>query len=100
MYVLLDYLSLKECVFLNWDGKAMKTVTPTELRTNIYNLLEEILNTGVPLEIKKGNKRLRIIPVKKVDKLQNLVARPDVIQGDPDELVDISWDKEVHLDLP
>ncbi len=78
----------------------MKTVTPTELRTNIYNLLEEILRTGVPIEIKKGDKRLRIVPVKKVDKLQNLVSRPDVIQGDPDDLVNISWEKEVNLDLP
>ena len=61
----------------------MKTVTPTQLRTNIYNLLDEVLKTGLPLEIKKGDKKLRIVPVEEVDKLQNLVARPDVIQGIP-----------------
>ena len=44
----------------------MKTVTPTELRANIYNLLDEVLDTGVPLEIKKGDKRLRIVPAEKV----------------------------------
>lgn len=78
----------------------MKTVTPTELRANIYNLLEEVLTSGVPLEIKKGDKKLRIIPVDKVDKLQNLVSRPEVIRGDPESLVDINWTDEVNLDLP
>lgn len=78
----------------------MKTVTPTQLRTNIYNLLDEVLKTGLPLEIKKGDKKLRIVPVEEVDKLQNLVARPDVIQGDPDDLAEIDWMNEVNLDLP
>jgi hypothetical protein len=78
----------------------MKTVTPTELRTNIYNLLDEILKTGLPLEIRKGDKRLRIVPVGEVDKLKNLIPRPEVIQGDADELVEIGWVDEVNLDLP
>ncbi len=78
----------------------MKTVTPTQLRTNIYNLLDEVLETGLPLEIKKGDKRLIIIPVDKVDKFKNLMSRPEVIQGDPDDLVEINWVDEVNLDLP
>ena len=78
----------------------MKTVTPTQLRTNIYNLLDEVLETGLPLEIKKGDKRLIIIPVDKVDKFKNLISRPEVIQGDPDDLVEINWVDEVNLDLP
>lgn len=78
----------------------MKTVTPTELRGDIYNLLEEVLNTKIPIEINKGGRLLRIIPIEKGDKFQNLIARPDVIQGDPETLVDIHWEEEVHLDLP
>jgi len=78
----------------------MKKITVTELRGNIYNLLDEVLNTGIPIEIDKGGKRLRIMPVDKVYKLQNLVSRPDVITGNPDDLVDISWEKEVNLDIP
>jgi prevent-host-death family protein len=77
----------------------MKIVTPTELRANIYNLLDEVLDTGVPLEIKKGDKKLRIVPVERVDKLQNLTRKPEVIVGDPEELVEISWENEVNLDL-
>jgi hypothetical protein len=78
----------------------MKSVTPTELRGNLFNLLDEILSTGIPLEIDRGGKRLRIVPVEKIDKLQNLVRRPDVILGDPDELISLSWEQELNLDLP
>ena len=78
----------------------MKSVTPTELRGNLFNLLDEILKTGIPLEIDRGGKRLRIVPVERIDKLQNLVRRPDVILGDPDELISLSWEQEVNLDLP
>jgi hypothetical protein len=78
----------------------MKSVTPTELRGNLFNLLDEILKTGIPLEIDRGGKRLRIVPVERVDKLQSLVRRPDVIFGDPDELISLNWEQEVNLDLP
>lgn len=78
----------------------MKTVTATELRTNIYQLLDEVLRSGLPIEVKKGDRKLRIVPVEKVDKFQNLVYRPDAIQGDPEELVSLSWEGEVSLDLP
>ena len=78
----------------------MKTVTATELRTNIYQLLDEVLRSGLPIEVKKGDRRLRIVPVEKVDKFQNLVYRPDAVQGDPEELVTLSWEGEVSLDLP
>lgn len=78
----------------------MKIITPTELRSNIYNLLDEVLDSGVPIEISKGNRKLRIVPVEKVDKLQNLILKPNVIKGNPEDLVNISWEKEVNLDLP
>jgi hypothetical protein len=78
----------------------MKTITPTQLRTNIYNLLDEVLKTGLPLEIKKGDKKLRIVPVDNVDKLKNLISRPEAIRGDPDNLAEINWQDEVNLDLP
>jgi prevent-host-death family protein len=78
----------------------MKTVTFTEFQKNINKLLDEVLNTGIPIEINKGGKKLKIMPVDKVNKLENLVSKPNVINGNPDDLVDISWEKEVNLDLP
>lgn len=78
----------------------MKTLTPTELRGNIYRILEEILNTGVPVEIDKDGRKLIIAPVERADKLRKLVKRKKFIKGDPEDLVNITWEKEVHLDLP
>ena len=54
-------------------------------------------------EIKTNNKKgkkLRLIPIQKSKKLQNLISRPEAIKGDPDDIADISWEKEVNLDLP
>ena len=76
----------------------MKTVTVTELRSNIYNLLEEVLTTGVPIEINKGGRKLHIKPADPVDKFADLVYQPDVINGDPEEIVNIQWD--YNIDLP
>ena len=76
----------------------MKTVTITELRGDIYNLLDEILATGVPLEIKKGGRKLHIAPIEPVDKFANMLFRPDVINGNPADLVHIDW--EYTVDLP
>ena len=78
----------------------MKTITPTELRQNIYKLLDEVLNSGIPIEINKGGKKLRIVPADKTKKLQNLISRPNVIKGNPDDLAGICWEKEMNLDLP
>jgi antitoxin (DNA-binding transcriptional repressor) of toxin-antitoxin stability system len=49
----------------------VKTVSPTELRSNIYKLLDEVLSSGVPLEINKGGEILRIVPVATTNKLSN-----------------------------
>ncbi len=76
----------------------MRTITVTELRANIYNLLDEVLSTGIPLEVNKSGRKLRIAPVEKVNKLQKLVHRPEIIQGDPEALVSMQW--EAKLDLP
>jgi prevent-host-death family protein len=77
----------------------MKKVTLTELNNNIDDLLDEVLETGIPIEISKNGKLLKIIPVEKKDKLNNLTFKPDVIQGNPDDLVNISWEQEIKIDL-
>lgn len=34
------------------------------------------------------------------DKLSRLTARPNVIIGNSDDLVNVSWEKELNLDFP
>lgn len=77
----------------------MKKVTLTELSNNIERLLDEVLETGIPLEINKNGKLLKIVPLEKQDKLQNLTFKSDAIQGNPDDLVTISWEQEINIDL-
>ncbi|BAB73881.1 type II toxin-antitoxin system Phd/YefM family antitoxin [Anabaena sp. FACHB-709] len=78
----------------------MKKVTLTELSNNIEHLLDEVVETGIPIEINKNGKLFKIVPVEKTDKLKNLIFKPDVIQGNPDDLVNISWEQEINIDLP
>ena len=65
-------------------------VTASSLRQNIYRLLDEVLETGVPLEIERRGRVLRIVPVGESAKLDRLKNR-DCIRGDPEDLVHLDW---------
>ena len=69
-------------------------ITASELRANIFKLLDRVLGTGIPLEIVRKGKRLRIIPVQPAPKLKRLVQRKEFIKGDPDDLVHLDWTGE------
>ncbi|MGH3929537.1 MAG: hypothetical protein ACRDTF_06125 [Pseudonocardiaceae bacterium] len=68
-------------------------VTASALRQNIYRLLDEVLETGVPLEIERKGKRLQIVPERPRSKLDRLVPHPGSIIGDPEELIHLDWSK-------
>ena len=78
----------------------MKSLTPTELRGDIYRILDEILDTGVPVEVVKGSRKLVIAPAERTDKLRNLTKKNGFIKGDPEDLANVTWESEVSLDLP
>lgn len=69
------------------------TLRASALRKNIYRILDEILETGVPVDIERKGKLLRIAAVELRSKLANLKPR-DLIVGDPEELVHIDWSEE------
>ncbi len=71
-------------------------VTATELRRNIYQLLDEVLETGAPLEVARRGKLLRVVPVEPAPRLERLPKRPGAIRGDPDDLVHLDWSGEWH----
>jgi len=74
-------------------------VKPSQLRANLYRLLDRVLRTGEPIEIDRAGERLLLVPKEKKAKLNNLVGR-DVIVGDPEDLVHLDWSKEWKGDLP
>jgi hypothetical protein len=58
-------------------------VTATRLRQNIYAILDQVLETGVPVEGERNGKVLQIVPEKKMSKLDRIPPMPDIWVGDP-----------------
>src|SRR5215204_3582095 len=84
-----------------WPGYAGFRVNPTmsskpsPSSEDIYRILEQVLETGVPVEIERDGKLLKIVPVEPRSKLANLKPRKYLL-CDPDELVSLDvFDPEV-----
>ena len=71
-------------------------LTASKLRENVYKILDRVLETGEPVEIVRGGRRLKIIPVDapRKQKLGRLAKRPEALLADPEELVHLDWSKE------
>ena len=75
------------------------TISITELRKQLFKAVDEIINTGIPLEIKRKGHTLKITLAEKKRKLDNLKPH-DCIVGDPDELATLkiaAWSEEKNL---
>jgi len=69
-----------------------KALTATELRKDIYRVLDEVLETGVPQEVTRGSRTLMIVPAGgRRLRLEDLPRR-EALSCSPDELVETSWD--------
>ena len=68
------------------------SITASALRNDIYKILDEVLATGVPVEIERKGRTLRIIAdTQSASKLDRIVKRPGMINGNPEDLVEIDW---------
>jgi len=65
-------------------------VTASKLRENIYGILDQVLESGNPVEVIRKGKILKIVPEAKPDKLSKLKKR-DYLVGDPEDIVHIDW---------
>lgn len=66
-------------------------LTATNLRSNLYKVLDQVITTGVPVEIERKGKKIKLVPVETRSKLNNLKSHPPTIIGDPEELVHMDW---------
>ena len=69
-------------------------IKPTHLRQDLYQMLDQVLATGVPLEIERNGKILRLVPAEPVRKLDRLQTRLDYLGVPPEDLVHIDWSRE------
>jgi hypothetical protein len=69
-------------------------ISASKLRSDIYRLLDQVLETGERLEIERKGKVLVIAPKEQGSRLGRLSRRPDFIAGDPEDLVSFDWSGE------
>ncbi len=74
-------------------------MTATRLRQDIYNILDNVIETGIPVEIERKGGKLKIVPEKRKNKLDNLKKR-DLLVGNPEDIINIDWMKEWNVSDP
>jgi len=69
-------------------------VSASKLRSNIYTLLDKVLETGEPLEIERKGRKLKIVPSPSTNRLGSLKPHKKYLAGDPEEIVHLDWSAE------
>ena len=85
-------------MYRNFEDSIM-SMSITALRQQLFKVVDQVIATGIPVEIKRNGHIVKIVLDDKKSKLGNLVKH-DCIVGDSEELVDLSlqeWDEERNL---
>lgn len=69
-------------------------ITLTQLRADLYRIIDEVIETGQPLVIERNGQQVVIQRSPVESRLATLVARPEVIVGDPEDLVHTDFSGE------
>lgn len=72
----------------------MSEVTPSALRADLYRLLDRVLETGEPIEVRRRGGTVVIAPQRPRSRLEGLRAHPGAVTGDPEDLVSLDWSSE------
>ena len=67
--------------------------TPSKLRANLYRILDQVLATGRPVEIKRKGRRLRIASAGERD-VALLKRHPEYLRTPKESIVHIDWSHE------
>jgi len=68
-------------------------LTASKLRENVYGILDQVLETGAPVEVMRKGKVLKIVPETPAPKLAHLKRRK-AFKGDADQILRVDWLKE------
>jgi hypothetical protein len=74
--------------------------TATDLRANLYQVLDHVAATGEVVHVTRGGVELCIVRKEQVPaRKKNPRTLPDLIVGDPDSLVHMEWPWNEGRDL-
>jgi antitoxin (DNA-binding transcriptional repressor) of toxin-antitoxin stability system len=66
--------------------------TATDLRAHLYEVLDHVAKTGRPVDVTRGGVELSIVRKDKLRTRKKAARKlPDLIVGDPDDLVHVEW---------
>ena len=68
-------------------------LTASKLRENIYRILDRVLETGIPVEVRRKGRTLRIVATDPPSRFGRLTRRSYLLE-DPEDIVHLDWSKE------
>lgn len=71
--------------------RRVMTVSASQLRQNIYRLIDHVLETGEPLEIARKGRTLRLVADEPRSRFDIMRVNADLIVGDPEDLAELGW---------
>lgn len=72
----------------------MKPLSATELRANIYQVLDQVLATGVAATVIRHGKTIRLVPESPPSKLDALEPHPQFLTVPAEDLIHLDWSGE------
>jgi hypothetical protein len=73
-----------------------KRITASHLRQNIYRILDEVIETGRPVEIERKGRVVRIEAERQERNIfETLTPHPGSIVGDSEDLVHMDWSRNL-----
>lgn len=69
------------------------TITPSKLRDNLYNTLDEVIATGKSVDIARNGHILHIVVDKKTSRLSNITPKT-ITNSSDEELINTNWQAE------
>jgi len=71
-----------------------ESYTPTQLRQNLFRILDQVSKTGKPVEINRKGTLLQIQVKKSGNKLDLIKQHPVFMKNEPETFVHIDWSDE------
>ena len=68
-------------------------VTASKLRENVYRILDEVIETGLPAEVIRKGTVLKIVAEQPVSKFTKLKRRNAYV-GNVEDIIGMDWSKE------